>query len=217
MDDFLPATTGISELDTVLIKYYSDSRPNRAAQVMKGFNFLCLVWLLMFACPVHAQTSMEGGARAAALGSAATALPADVWGQGNPASWSTLPGRAISFFATEAFSLSALRLGAVQFAEPTRLGAFSVGARTFGFEEYRETRFLAGFAREFNMGTTRRFHVGLRLRYHQVSIPDYGQASTLGLGVGGIVNVLPNLHLGIQATNFHHPKLAGREALDRSL
>ncbi|HMB90463.1 MAG TPA: hypothetical protein VKP65_06430 [Rhodothermales bacterium] len=128
----------------------------------------------MFAWPAHAQTAMEGGARAAALGGAATALPADVWGHGNPASWATLPGRAISFFATEAFGLSALRLGAVQYVEPTRFGAFSAGARTFGFEDYRETRFLVGFARGFSLGTTRRFHAGLRLRYHQVSIPEYG-------------------------------------------
>ena len=184
---------------------------------MKRCRFLCIAWFLVFAGPAHAQTAMEGGARAAALGGAATALPGDVWGQGNPASWSTMPGRAISFFATEAFGLSALRLAAVQYVEPTRFGAFSAGARTFGFEDYQETRFLAGFARGFSLGTKRRFHAGLRLRYHQVSIPEYGQASALGLGIGGLMNILPSLHLGFQATNFHHPKLAGHEALDRSL
>lgn len=185
---------------------------------MKGLGCTCILLFVLFAAwPAHAQTAMEGGARAAALGGAATALSADVWGHGNPASWSTLPGRAISFFATEAFGLSELRLGAAQYAEPTRFGTFSLGARIFGFEDYRETRFLAGYARGFSLGTARRIHAGIRLRFHQVSIPEYGQASALGLALGGLVNILPNLDLGFQATNFHNPKLAGDDALDRSL
>lgn len=185
---------------------------------MKGQGFVFFLFCtLLFVLPIHAQTAMEGGARAAAMGGAATALPADVWGHGNPASWATLPGRAISFFATEAFGLTALQLGAVQYVEPTRFGAFSAGARTFGFEEYRETRFLVGFAHGFSLGSSRHIYAGLRLRYHQVAIPDYGQASAFGLGIGGLVSVLSTLHLGFQATNVHNPKLAGREELDRSL
>ncbi len=180
---------------------------------------LLLILALLSGC-LHngrAQTSMDGGARAAALGGAATALGGDVWGHANPASWATLPGRAVAFFATEAFGLAALRLAAAQYAEPTRLGTFAAGVRTFGSDAYRETHFVAGYAHGVRPGSTRRFYVGLRLDYLRVSIHTYGQAGALGLGLGGLVEVLPALQVGFQALNVHVPKLGGREALPRAL
>ncbi len=180
---------------------------------------LVLLLLLVLSYPRggQAQTSMDGGARAAALGGAATALRHEVWGHANPASWATLTGRAVAFFATEAFGLSALRLAAAAYAEPTRLGTFAGGVRTFGFDAYRETHLVAGYAHGFGLGSTRRCYVGLRLDYHRVSIPDYGTAGALGIAVGGLVSVLPALDVGFEATNVHVPKLAGREALPRVL
>lgn len=160
---------------------------------------------------------MEGGARVAALGGAATALSGDVWGVGNPASWGTLPGRALAFFATEAFGLSELRLGAAQYVETTKLGAFAAGAKTYGFDDYREMQYVLGYANGFGLGTARRLYLGVSARYHAISIPNYGNAGTMGLSIGGLVSVLPMLNLGFQATNFHAPKLGDREELPRTL
>lgn len=180
-------------------------------------SFLILVLLLGNPYSGRAQSSIEGEARAAALGGASTALTHAPMGYANPASWATFSGRAVSFFAFEAFGLAALRLAAAAYVEPTSLGAFAIGAQTFGFDDYRETHLHAGFGRGFGLGTTRRFHVGFSLRYHRVSIPGYGKAGALGLGLGGLVEVWPSVLVGFQATNFHVPKLAGREELARSL
>ena len=118
---------------------------------------LMLLWLFLSHPPWgRAQTSTESGARAAALGGAATALAHQAPGYANPASWATFAGRAVSFFASEAFGLPELRLGAAAYVEPTRLGTFAAGARTFGFEDYRELHFHAGVARGFRLGATRR-------------------------------------------------------------
>jgi len=177
-----------------------------------------LIFALVLLAPSAAQgqTSMDSGARAAALGGAATALDGEAWGYANPAAWSTLPGRFVGFYATQAFGLSELRLGAAQYAEPTRLGTVALGARTFGFEDYRETHLNAGFARGFRLGTTRRFHLGVSVRYHRVSIPEYGAAGTVELGLGWLVTVLPSLDVGFLATNIHTPELGGDE-LPRTL
>lgn len=177
---------------------------------------MVLAGLLVLALPAQAQ-ALEGGARAAALGGATTALAGDLWGHANPAAWATHSERAVSFFASEAFGLSELRLAAFQYVEPTRLGALALGARTFGFSSYRETHGTLGWARGFHLGTTRQFHTGLRLRWHQVSIPVYGNAGALGVSAGWLVEAMPRLHLGMQATNLNGPKLAGREELPRSL
>ncbi|MGI9175873.1 MAG: hypothetical protein ACR2GR_11205 [Rhodothermales bacterium] len=170
----------------------------------------------LYALPALAQTSMEGGARAAALGGAATALEGDAWGQANPAAWGTLPGRAVSFFASEGFGLEALRLGAVQYAEPTPFGAFAADVRTFGFEEYRETQGALGYARRFAFDSTRTFALGLSVRYYQVTIEGFGNASTVGISAGWLARVLPDVTVGFHATNLNRPELASREALPRT-
>ena len=163
-----------------------------------------------------AQTSTESGAQATALGNAGTALAYEATGYANPASWATFTGRVVSFFASEAFGLAALRLGGVAYLEPTRLGTFALGVRAFGFEDYRDVHLQGGFARGFRLGTTRRFLLGLGLRHQRVTIPGYGHAGAMALSIGAIVALGPTLSLGFQAANIHGPTRAG-EALPRHL
>jgi hypothetical protein len=172
--------------------------------------------MLTLAGSVCGQTSMENGARSAALGGAVTALPGEPWGSANPATWSTLSDRVVAFFATQAFGLSELRLGAVSYVEPTRLATIALGARTFGFADYRESRLNLGLARGLQLGTSRRFHLGVNARYLRVSVPDYGSAATVAFGIGGLVSVLPVLDAGFHITNPHRPNLGGQE-LPRTL
>ena len=163
-----------------------------------------------------AQTSMEGGARAAALGGAATALEGHAWGEANPATWATLPGRAVSFFATQPFGLDALRLGAAQYVEPTSVGAFAVDVRAFGFDAYRETRGALGYARSFAFDSVRTLAVGARLAYEQLAIEGFGSAGAATLSVGWLARVLPDVLVGFHAANLNGAAWAGREALPRT-
>ncbi len=178
-----------------------------------------LLAALLLPLAAHAQLVplAEGGARALALGRAATALDGDVWGHYNPASWATLPGRAGAAFASQAFGLSELRIGAVAFAEPTRFGTFAATARTYGFSDFRETSLGLGFARAIPVSATRAVHGGLHLRYYGVSITDYGSAGTLGLSLGAMMEVVPGLQFGFLAQNVNRPGFSDLDPLQATL
>lgn len=159
----------------------------------------------------------EGGARALALGRAATALDGDAWGHYNPASWATLPGRAGAAFASQAFGLAELRTGALALAEPTRFGTFAATARTYGFEDFRETAVGLGYARAIPVSAARVLHAGLHLRYHAVSITDYGSAGALGVSLGVLTEVVPRLQFGFLARNVNRPEYSELDPLQTSL
>ena len=180
---------------------------------------LALCAALLVGPAAHAQLVplAEGGARALALGRAATALEGDVWGHYNPASWATLPGRAGAAFASQAFGLSELRLGAVAVAEPTRWGTFAATARTYGFEDFRETHLGLGYGRALPVSASRVVHAGLHLRYHTVAISEFGSAGTLGVSLGALVEVVPNLQFGVLAQNVNRPQLSDLDPLQARL
>ena len=159
----------------------------------------------------------EGGARTLALGRAATALSGDVWGHYNPASPAGLPGRAASAFASQAFGLSELRVGAVAYAEPTRFGTFSGTARTYGFEDFRETHFGIGYARAFPVSASRSIYAGLALGYTSVSITEFGSGGALGVSLGAMMEVLPGLDFGFHAYNLNRPELTEFDPLRTGL
>lgn len=164
----------------------------------------------------HAQTD-ETGARAMALGGAVSAMTGTASTMGNPASFSTAAQRIVSLFTSQAFGLSALRLGTFDVILPTALGHVALGGRTFGFEDYRENRFTAGYSRALSLGTRRAFHVGLTLDYYTLSIPSYGSASTVGIGLGWMTEVIENVEVGAQARNLNGPSFTNEVGLERSL
>lgn len=178
-----------------------------------GIPFLVLFFSAVL--PASAQP-LQGGARAAALGGAATALPGEVWGQANPAAWATLSGPAVSFFASQAYGLTELRLGAAHAAYPTRIGTLAIQARSFGFEAFRESTFRLGYARSVRLGTTRTFHVGLTLDYARVAIERYGNQGAVGVSLAWLVAVLPTLHAGFHATNLNRPSYEDGAELPRT-
>jgi hypothetical protein len=159
----------------------------------------------------------EGGARTLALGRAATGLDGDVWAHYNPSSWAGLEGRAASAFASQAFGLSELRVGAVAVAEPTRFGTFAGTARTYGFEDFRETHIGVGYARAVPLSASRAIHVGAALGYTAVSITDFGSGGALGLSLGALMEVLPDLDFGFHAYNLNRPELTEFDPLRSGL
>ena len=185
---------------------------------MRLLSLLILVgWIQPTLAYAQFTPVLEGGARAVALGGSHTTLREDAWGHGNPASWATLTGSTFSVFASQLFGLQEMRLGALVFVQPTSLGTFAGGARTFGFEAYRETRFTAGYSRAVTLGTDRRFFGAVSMRYHHLVIQDYGSAGTVSLSAGGLVELVPSVDFGFYAGNVYAPALANREPLPRTL
>jgi hypothetical protein len=173
--------------------------------------------LILFAGCIDATAQpLSGGARAAALGYATTALPGEHGGQANAAG-ALLQETVLSFFVREAFGLPELRYGTVQFVHAGRGGAVSLGVGTFGYDAFRMTHFEAGYVRALHFGTSRSFAAGLNVRYYTISADHYGTAGTWGVSGGWFFPLLPDLFVGFQATNAILPERTASEALPRSL
>lgn len=176
--------------------------------------------LLLLAAPSASAQLVplaEGGARALALGRATTALRGDVWGHYNPASWATLENGTAGLFASQAFGLSETRLGALAAAHPTRYGTAAVTARTYGFEDFRETQVGLGYGRAIPVSASRFVHVGAHVQYTGISIPDFGSAGALGLSVGALTEVLPGLDFGFYVQNLNRPEITDLDPLRTAL
>lgn len=160
-----------------------------------------VAFALSLTIPVRAQTS-TGGARDAALIGASAAATADLWAEANPAGWSELRSFSAAVHAAQFYGLDELRLGAFQFALNVRATALILGARTFGYDDYRETVLTTGIGRTVHWGTFRPLHAGVRLRHHRIGIPAYGSASSTALSAGFVLPILPQTKLGVAAENI---------------
>ncbi len=184
-----------------------------------------LLGLLVAGClmagssPAHGQSTYDlfGGARASALGYASTALTTASGVHGNPAAAARRSHRVVSFFAREAFGLSALRYGSVAGTWPAAWGSVSGGASTFGGDGYREVHYSLGYARGLSFGTSRHVHLGLTGRYYHTRIDGYGSTGAVGLHLGLLLPLLSSLDLGAHATNVNGPSLVEGEPLPQTL
>jgi hypothetical protein len=172
--------------------------------------------LLALAPGAHAQLA-EGGARALALGRAATALPGEAWGEYNPATWAALERGTADLFASQAFGLDELRLVALTAAYPTAYATVAGNARTYGGGGYRETRVGLGAARGVPLSATRRLGLGLQVQLHSVSIEGFGSSSTVAVSAGTQVEVLPGLTAGLHARNVSRIGRSEEDDLDSPL
>lgn len=180
---------------------------------------LCAAVVALVAAPAAAQLTplAEGGARSLALGRATTALDHDPWGLYNPAAWAALERGSAAVFASQAFGMPELRLGAAAIAHPVPYGVASGYARTYGFDEFRETVLGVGFARAFPVSPTRTVQAGAALRYTGVSIPEFGSSGALGLSLGLLAEVVPGLTVGAHALNINRPELSRYDPLESRL
>ena len=171
--------------------------------------------LSLFSQPGFSQSLVDGPI-ASGMGHAGTALRGDYWSESNPALPATVEGRALGIFVSQAYGLDELRFSAFRYLEPTSLGTFGADVRTFGFDDFRDTKISLDYAHGFGLGSTRIFNAGIRIRYSQLSITSYGSASAIGISVGGHASLLPALDLGFAATNINQPEIADSN-LDRNL
>lgn len=179
---------------------------------MKPTTMKCLALMMMWigcAPALYAQSvRLDKGARAIGVGGAFTGLANSSFALFyNPAGLMLLPYREASFFYAQPFGLGELSDFAVAFADPETLpqgfGAFGAAARRFGFELYNETAFSLGYANVFE----RRFFFGATLSYQLFSIQGYGNAGALGVDVGILALITPELSLGVSALNLNRPSI----------
>lgn len=163
-----------------------------------------------------AGQSLEGGARAVAMGSATSALAQDTWGHGNPATFSSISSTTISFFTSQAFNLPELRLAAFTFIQPTKIGTFVPHARVFGYDAFRDTHLDITYAKSFFPGTSRPFSLGLTARYHLITTHEFGSAGTFVFSLGWLAPVFRGLDVGFHIDNLTASSFPSGEEISRS-
>lgn len=178
---------GPSERSTVAIM-----RPPRLA--------LAALAVFLGAAPASAQYA-EGGARVLALGRAGVALGQEAWAHTNPAAWSGLETHRLGVQASQAFGLGELQLAALSAAAPTGFGTVGLAARTYGFEERRETRVVVGLARSIPLTGARGLDAGLTVGYEAATTEGYDSVGDVLISAGVQSDLLPSLRGGLAARN----------------
>lgn len=170
---------------------------------------------LLLAVPTRAgfeRLDMSG--RAVALGGAFTGLANSAYAVFyNPAGLSRLVMREASFFYSRPFGFSELSYFSVVYADPLLLpqgaGTIGVAARRYGFDLYNETTFSLAYSNALE----RKFFYGATLTYNSLAIQGYGSAAAVGIDVGAMMLVTPELSLGFAATNLNRPTVGEAQEL----
>ena len=168
----------------------------------RALRWLPAVALAAALAPASHGQFAEGGARTLALGRAGAALGGEAWGHVNAAARADLATSRAAVQASRAFGLGELSLGALAAAAPTPVGVIGLEARTYGFDERRETRVRAGYARRLGLSPTRGLAVGLAVGVEPASTAGFGSETALLLDAGVQGQVVPGLRVGLAGRNL---------------
>jgi len=146
------------------------------------------------------------GARQISMANSDAALANDVFSLfSNPAGLAQLNWREVGIYYSPApFGLTELSNGYVAYNEPFNFGSLSIGGMTYGFDLYRESKVVVGYAYNFE----NILFAGATLNYHTYSIQNYGSTSAFYLNVGGLVYILDELRWGFAVTNLNRASIA---------
>lgn len=119
----------------------------------------------------------------------------------NPSGLSQMNWSEIGLYYSPApFGFSELANGFIAYNMPLPIGSAGLGAMTYGFELYRETRISAGFSNSY----LNRFFAGASINYQSVSIKNYGSAGCFYLDIGGLLYLTDYLRWGFYVHNINH-------------
>lgn len=161
-----------------------------------------IFYALFFFQSVHLFAGFENkdyGSRSLALSGSYVALANSGWTiYSNPAGLTLLSAFETGLFYQEPFGLQELKNIGVMAAQPFSFGAFGFGLIQYGFELYKESLITGSFAHQI----TDEFSAGYSLNLHQVSIKNYGQATSWSIDAGMLYFPTEWLNLGFSASNL---------------
>ena len=97
-----------------------------------------------------------------------------------------------------------LHAAAVGMIKPLTFGTASLSVYRFGDALYSEDQFALGFGHRVSQ-----FSFGLRLSGYQYHVETVGTRFTTAVDVGGVAQLSPTLHFGMQITNLTQAKKSG--------
>jgi hypothetical protein len=152
---------------------------------------------------------MNPGAKQIAMSNSDVALSDDVFSLfNNPAGLAQLSWRELGLYYSPApFGLNELANGYIAYTEPLGFGSAGIGAMTYGFELYRETRLVLSFSTSY----LNKFFAGVSINYHIVSIQRYGNKSVFYLNAGCLGYITDELRIGFFVQNINQASFTPQE------
>jgi hypothetical protein len=163
-----------------------------------------LLIFLSFTASVRSQsTSTLIGARANALGYAASGLQ-DEWALfNNPAGLASVRDLTTGFAYEVRPHFTPFNRMAALAVIPTHAVVSGVGVYRFGDDLYNEHLITAAFSNKFGLAS-----LGVKANYVQYNIEGFGRKGALGLSFGGLAELTPQLLVGAHIRNILQPSLS---------
>lgn len=149
------------------------------------------------------------GAKQISMSNSDIALSNDVFAIfNNPAGLAQMNWREVGIYYSPApFGFTELANGFIAYNEPLSFGSVSAGAMTYGFELYRETKFLAGVSYNYQ----NKFFAGGTINIHHLTIENYGSDVAYYFNVGGLVYLTDNLRGGFHLSNVNRASFGNED------
>jgi hypothetical protein len=168
---------------------------------------LIILFIVSFTSGIYSQ--YNPGAKQIALANSDVGQANDVFSVfTNPAGLAQMNWREIGVYYSPApFGFSELANGFIGYHEPFSFGSFGVGAMTYGFDLYRESRATVAFSYNYNNN----FFAGIGVNYHTVSIKNYGSTGAFYADLGGLIYFTDYLRWGFCIHNINHASIGAFE------
>lgn len=162
-------------------------------------NVYKITLLFLLTIQFNSSAQINPGAKQIALSHSSVASAKDVFAIfNNPAGIAQQNWREIGiYYSPSPFGLSKLANGAGVYHEPTNVGSFSIAFTTYGFELYRESKFLLSYA--YNLSN--RFFFGITAKYHNLKIERYGNDNALSFAISSLAYLSNNWRIGFMIDN----------------
>ncbi len=160
------------------------------------------IFLVLFLlCSVEIFAQQNPGAKSISLANADVALSNDVFSLfTNPSGLSQLNWiEGGVFYSPSPFGEKELSNAFFAASIPTKYGSFGLGVTTYGFELYKENKFILTYANRY----AKNFFYGVSLSLNHLSIRNYGEDNALSFSLGALYYVSPVFRFAFIAENLN--------------
>jgi hypothetical protein len=111
------------------------------------------------------------------------------------------------YYSPAPFGFTELANGFIAYNEPFSFGSVGIGAMTYGFELYRETKFITAFSYNY----LNKFFGGIAVNIHNISIQNYGNDLSLYINAGGLAYLTEDFRTGFSVHNLNRATFGNEE------
>jgi hypothetical protein len=166
---------------------------------MRLRNFSILFLFLICFTEIFAQ--QNPGAKSISLASADVALSNDAFSLfTNPSGLAQMNWIETGvFYSPSPFGVKELSNAFFAASIPTEYGSFGLGVTTYGFELYKENKFILTYANRY----AKNFFYGVSLSLNHLSIRNYGEDNALAFSLGALYYLSPDFRFAFIAENLN--------------